>query len=75
MAEAIPQRAGAKKQCSSRLTAGGQELRVLGYVVPSTPLWVGTFMIPHFTDEELKEWTGKVTFPGTCGSFGVKPEF
>lgn len=55
MAEAIPQRAGAKKQCSSRLTAGGQELRVLGHVVPSTPLWVGTFMIPHFTDEELKE--------------------
>lgn len=65
----------AKKHCSLRPAAGGQELRALGYVVPSTPLWVGAIMIPHFTDKELKEWTGKVTFLGTFGSCEVKPEF
>lgn len=67
--------ARAKKHCSLRLTAGGQEPPALGYVVPSTPLWVGTIKIPNFTDKELKEWTSKVTFPGTFGTFVVKPEF
>lgn len=40
----------------------------------TTPLWAGIIMIPHITGE-LKEWRGKMTFPGTDDLCAVKPEF